>query len=259
MKDFLWLNLRDLPYFRAMLRAVEAQFYQQFELPAPTLDLGCGDGHFATITFNRRLEVGLDPWAGPIRQAARYAGYHSLVQGNGAHMPFPDAYFSSAISNSVLEHIRDVQAVLGELRRVLGLEAVFLFCVPNPRYLSELSIPAWFGKLGLSTLGRAYTAWFKRMSRVEHLAWPEEWQKWLEQAGFRLEKWWHYFSPAAMRVLEWGHYFGAPTLLPHAISQRWIVAPWHWNLSLTERLVRKHVVATPDPQGTFTFYVARSA
>ena len=70
-KDFLWLNLRDLPYFRAMLRAVEAQFYQQFELPAPTLDLGCGDGHFASITFDRKLEVGLDPWAGPIHQAAR--------------------------------------------------------------------------------------------------------------------------------------------------------------------------------------------
>ena len=39
-KDYLWLNLRDLPYFRAMLRAVEAQFYQDLELLAPTLDLG---------------------------------------------------------------------------------------------------------------------------------------------------------------------------------------------------------------------------
>ena len=53
-KDYLWLHLRDLPYFRAMLRAVEAQFYQEFELPAPTLDVGCGDGHFATIAFDRR-------------------------------------------------------------------------------------------------------------------------------------------------------------------------------------------------------------
>src|SRR4030067_3112346 len=70
-KDYLWLNLRDLPYFRAMLRAVEAQFYQAFELPAPTLDLGCGDGHFASIAFERKLEGGLDPWSGPIHQAAR--------------------------------------------------------------------------------------------------------------------------------------------------------------------------------------------
>ena len=57
-KDFLWFNLRTLPYFRAMLRAVEAQFYQEFDLPSPTLDLGCGDGHFASIAFERPLEAG---------------------------------------------------------------------------------------------------------------------------------------------------------------------------------------------------------
>jgi hypothetical protein len=96
------------------------------------------------------------------------------------------------------------------------------------------------------------------MSRVEHAVWPEVWQLWLDAAGFRLERYWHYFSPQAMRTLEWGHYFGAPTLLPHAISRRWIIAPWHWNLFLTERLVRKYSISQPDPQGTFTFYVARS-
>jgi SAM-dependent methyltransferase len=257
-KDFLWLNLRDLPYFRAMLRAVEAQFYQDFNLPAPTLDLGCGDGHFATVTFDRKLEVGLDPWAGPIHQAARGGGYHSLVQALGGAMPFPDGYFSSALSNSVLEHIPQVQPVLSELRRVLQPGAPFIFCVPNPRYLTELSVPGILGRFHLARAGQAYTGWFKRMSRVEHLLWPEEWQEWLEAAGFKLEKWWHYFSPAAMRALEWGHYFGAPTLLPHAISKRWVIAPWRWNLFLTYRFVHKHTTAQPDPQGTFTFYIARS-
>ena len=257
-KDFLWLNLRDLPYFRAMLRAVEAQFYQEYDLPAPTLDVGCGDGHFASLTFDRQVEVGLDPWAGPIHRARSYGGYRSLVQADGSSMPFPDGHFASALSNSVLEHIPQVPAVLADLRRVLQPGALFLFCVPNPRYLSELSVPAILAGVGLRRLGISYACWFKRMSRVEHLAWPEEWQSWLEQAGFALEKWWHYFSPAAMRTLEWGHYFGAPTLLPHAISRHWIIAPWRWNLFLTERLIRKHAVAQPDPNGTFTFYVARS-
>jgi SAM-dependent methyltransferase len=257
-KDFLWLNLRDLPYFRAMLRAVEAQFYQEYDLPAPTLDVGCGDGHFASLTFDRKLEVGLDPWAGPIHRAVRYGGYRSLVQADGRSMPFPDGHFASALSNSVLEHIPQVQAVLAELRRVLQPGALFLFCVPNPRYLSELSIPGILARVGLGRLGTSYAGWFRRMSRVEHLAWPEQWQLWLELAGFTLEKWWHYFSPAAMRTLEWGHYFGVPTLLPHAISRNWIIAPWRWNLFLTERLVRRHAVAQPDSNGTFTFYVARS-
>ncbi len=256
--DYLWLNLRDLPYFRAMLRAVEAQFYQRYTLPAPTLDLGCGDGHFGRITFARKLDVGLDPWSGPIHQAANNGGYLALVQADGGRVPFPGGHFSSALSNSVLEHIPAIHVVLAELRRVLKPGAPFLFCVPNPRYLTELSIPRFFDRLRAPGAGRAYTGWFQRMSRVEHLAWPEEWQSWLEQAGFQLEEWWHYFSPPAMRILDWGHYFGAPTLLPHALSGRWIIAPWKWNLFLTERLVRPYAVAEPDPQGTFTFYVARS-
>ncbi len=257
-KDYLWLNLRDLPYFRAMLRAVEAQFYQRYELPSPTLDLGCGDGHFASITFDRKLDVGLDPWSGPVHQAAHYGGYLSLVQADGRKMPFPGGHFSSALSNSVLEHIPAIQNVLVDLRRVLKPGALFLFCVPNPRYLTELSVPRFLNRLGLRGLGRRYTTWFERMSRVEHAVWPEVWQAWLEQAGFQLEEWWHYFSPQAMRTLEWGHYFGSPTLLPHALFKRWIIAPWKWNLSLTERLVRRYSVAQADPQGTFTFYVTRS-
>jgi SAM-dependent methyltransferase len=173
-------------------------------------------------------------------------------------MPFPDGHFASALSNSVLEHIPQAQDVLSELRRVLKLGAQFLFCVPNPRYLTELSVPAMLGKIGLSGAGRAYTEWFRRMSRTQHAVEPEIWKSWLESAGFRLEKWWNYFSPQAMRTLEWGHYFGIPTLLPYALSKHWIIAPWRWNLFLTERYVRRFTVAQPDPQGTYTFYVARS-
>jgi SAM-dependent methyltransferase len=256
-RDFLWLNLRDLPYFRAMLRAVEAGFYQEFELQRPVLDVGCGDGHFASVAFASPLDVGIDPWGGPIHQASRLGGYRCLVQGDGGKMPFPDGYFGSALSNSVLEHIPHVQSVLAETQRVLKPGALFLFCVPNPGYLGELSIPRWLRRFGLHSPGKFYTEWFRRMSRVQHAETPEVWQTWLEAAGFRLERWWHYFSPGAMRVLEWGHYFGAPTLLPHALTGRWILVPRRWNLALTERWVRPYTQIRPDPQGVFTFYVAR--
>ena len=256
-KDFLWLHLRDLPYFRAMLRAVEACFYQDYALERPVLDVGCGDGHFASIAFEQPLDVGLDPWEAPIRQAARLGGYKLLVQADGGRMPFPNDYFGSAISNSVLEHIPHVQAVLTEVQRVLKPGALFLFCVPNPAYLSELSLPDILGRMGLHSAGEAYRRWFRRMSRVQHAEPPDTWQSWLQATGFHLEKWWHYFSPDAMRLLEWGHYFGAPTLLPHALTGRWILAPTRWNLALTERLVRPFAQAAEHPHGTFTFYVAR--
>ena len=258
-KDFVWLHLRDLPYFRAMLRAVEASFYQEYPLPRPVLDLGCGDGHFASLTFAAPLEIGLDPGNGPIRKARRAGAYLHLIQGDAGCMPFEDSFFASALSNSVLEHIPHIDAVLGETGRVLKTGGRFLFCVPNPRYLSELSIAGILSRVGLQRLGHIYTQWFRRMSRVQHADWPETWQARLEKAGFQLEKWWHYFSPQALRALELGHYFGAPTLLPYILMRRWIIAPFHWNLTLTERYVRRFTTPARDPHGTFTFFVAYKA
>lgn len=248
-KDFLFLHIRALPYFRGFLRAIESRYYQEFDLPAPILDVGCGDGNFASLTFDRQIDVGLDPWHAPIHEAKGYGKYRLLVEADAGHAPFPSNYFSSAISNSVLEHIPHVQQVLKDVARTLKPGAPFYFCVPNPRYLSELSLSR--------VLGKSYTEWFRKMSRVEHAVEPETWQGWLESAGFTLERWWHYFSPAAMRVLEWGHYFGAPTLLPHKLFNRWIILPTRWNLFFTERFLRRYLESPEHPHGTFTFYIAR--
>ncbi len=88
-KDFLFLQLRDLPYFRAFLRAVESSYYQDLPLPAPVYDVGCGDGHFASLTFEQKIDVGLDPWHGPIHEAQKHGAYRSLVEADGAYSPFP--------------------------------------------------------------------------------------------------------------------------------------------------------------------------
>ena len=251
MKDFLFPQLQDLPYFRALVRSVEAGYYQDFDLPAPVLDVGCGDGHFTQLTFDRPIDVGLDPWHGPIQEAGRRGVYRLLVEADGARSPFPDGCFASAFSNSVLEHIPHIDAVLQDTARVLRPGAPFYFCVPNPRYFSSLSL-AWL-------LGRGYVEWFRRISRVEHADEPPVWERRLERAGFRLERWWHYFSPAAMRMLEWGHYFGLPSLVSRKLTGKWILARGRWNLGLTERLVRPYAGRDPLEDGTFTFYIARRA
>lgn len=249
MKDFLFLQLRDLPYFRALVRAVEAAYYQEFDLPAPTIDIGCGDGHFAQLSFDHKIDVGLDPWHSPIHEAGRRGTYNLLVEADAASAPFPGGYFASAFSNSVLEHIPHIEAVLAGVSRLLRPGAPFYFCVPNERYLTELSI----SKL----LGKGYIEWFRRISRVQYADGPQVWEKRLEQAGFMLERWWHYFPPSAMRVLEWGHYFGLPSLLARKLTGKWIIAPARWNLWVTERLIRKYASIDPVDDGTFTFYTAR--
>jgi SAM-dependent methyltransferase len=255
--DFLWRHLQDLPYFRSVLRSVEAEFYQSYDLPSPVIDVGCGDGHFASVTFPRPLDVGIDPWEGPIREARTHGGYLSLVRGDAGKMPFPDDHFNSGLSNSVLEHIPHVDQVLAETARVLKPGALFLFCVPNPRYYTELSVVRTLEKIGLNRLGQGYTGWFGRISRVVHCDEPDVWEKRLQVAGFDLERWWHYFSPEAMRFMELGHYFGVPSLFAKKLTGRWIISPSRWNLALTEHIARKYARAEEDPNGTFTFYIAR--
>ena len=243
------MHLRDLPYFRAFLRAVESSYYQDLSLPAPVYDVGCGDGHFASLTFDRKIDVGLDPWHRPIHEAKKYGAYKALVEADGARSPFPSAYFASGFSNSVLEHIPHIDAVLAETARVLQTGAPFYFCVPNTRYLSELSISR--------LLGSGYTEWFRRISRVQHADEPDVWKGRLEKAGFELIRWWHYFSPAAMHVLEWGHYFGVPSVFTRLLTGRWIVAPAEWNLWLTRKYVSRFTSPERVRNGTFTFYIAR--
>ena len=257
-KDYLWLHLRDLPYFRSLVRAVEARFYEQIELPRPVLDVGCGDGHFALVAFDQPLDVGIDPWAGPVHQAASRGGYRSVILGDGGRMPFPEHSFASAVSNSVLEHIPQVETVLAETSRVLLPGAPFVFCVPNHNFLPSLSVSNALDKMGLRPLGDAYRRFFNRISRHQHCDPPEVWQARLERAGFRLERWWHYFPPRAMHVVEWGHYLGLPSLVSHFLFRRWILVPTRWNLALTWRIVQPYFDADPIcPDGVYSFYIAR--
>lgn len=256
-KDYIFLHLRDLPYFRALVRGVESEYYQDLDLPSPTLDVGCGDGHFAQLTFDRKIDVGLDPWHGPIHEAGTRDVYDLLIEGDAAQSPFPDRYFASALSNSVLEHIPHLDAVLTETNRTLKAGAPFVFCVPNERYLSELDIPRRLRQIGLKKLADLYTEWFRFISRVEHADGPVVWEKRLNEAGFELVRWWHYFSPQAMRVLEWGHYFGLPSLIVHVLTRKWMLVPTRWNLAFTERFVRKYASVEPVDDGTFTFYIAK--
>jgi len=255
--DVLWRNILALPYFRSLLRAVESQFYKDIDLPSPTLDVGCGEGHFAELTFTRKIEVGLDPAYESLQEALTRQAYNLLTEADGGKMPYPDKYFASAFSNSVLEHIPHVEKVLHETARVLKPGAVFAFCVPNHRFNSALSVSNFFDKVGLKFLGNLYRSFFTFISRHRHMDSPEVWKKRLEEAGFTIEKWWHYFPPKSLTILEWGHYLGLPSLIVRKLTSRWILVPTKWNLAVIHNWLRPHTRAVASEDGVCTFYIAR--
>jgi len=73
---------------------------------------------------------GLIPGRDHFKQAAARGKYPLTVQSSGDKMPFEDASFQTVISNSVLEHIPDLDAVLLETARVLKPGGMFIFASP---------------------------------------------------------------------------------------------------------------------------------
>ena len=258
MKDLLWLNISQLPYFRGLLRAVEGRFYQGLELPSPVLDLGCGDGHFAESTFNQKIDLGLDPEFEAIKEATRRDAFRLSVQADGGEMPFPDNTFNSGYSNSVLEHIPEIQSVLDELGRIMSPGAYFYFCVPNHQFTSNLFGARMFRDLKLNSLATQYEKIFNRIARHKHLDPPRVWEERMNKAGFIVEEYWNYYSPAASHVTETGHLFGVPSLVSRKLTGRWILVPSRWNLYLTEKITTKHFLQDQvRPDGVCTFFIAR--
>ncbi len=253
----LWRHLRDLPYFRAMLRAVEDSFYQDLEIPGPILDVGCGDGHFASVAFSHPIDVGLDPWWAPLVEAHSRKAYRVTVQADGAQMPFPEGWFGSAISNSVLEHIPHIDAVLADVARVVRPGGLFVFCVPNHRFPELLLGTQVLNSLGLKSAGAAYSRLFNRISRHAHTERPEVWEERLARVGFTVERCWDYFPPEALHVLELGHAFGLPALVSRKLSGRWILWKSRANLFIPWGLTRKYLDHPKSDLGVETFFIAR--
>ncbi|MFO7742441.1 MAG: class I SAM-dependent methyltransferase [Anaerolineae bacterium] len=274
MGDLLWRHLCDLPAFRALLRAVEARFYRDLSLPDPLLDLGCGDGHFGSVALEGRVSAGFDPWWVPLQEARRRGAYSTLAQAVGARMPFSDRHFATVVSNSVLEHIPDVQAVLDEVARVLKPGGWFYFCVPGPSFTRFLLVGRALDRLGCRRMADAYRRFFNRISRHHHCDGVAVWARRLDAAGLGLERWWAYFSPRALTALEWGHYLGLPSLVTRKMTGRWVLWPSQANLWLTERLMRPlydeplsrppaarphHENPAAESEGAYLFFVARKS
>ena len=254
----LWRHLSSLPYFRAFLRSVEDRYYQDISLTAPILDLGSGDGHFASVAFEKKLDVGLDPWPAPTWEARQRDTYNLLVLGEGSQIPFNEGYFGSVISTSVLEHIPDIQPVLNDVARVLRSGGLFVFCVPNHRFGNSLWGRQFLEKLGLRKLGKAYSRLFNRISRHAHTDSPSVWQDRLDQAGFDIVDTWDYFPPKALHILEWGHPLGLPYLISKKLFGRWVLIPKRWALALPWRLTRPFLDEPGSERGVCSFFVARS-
>lgn len=128
----------------AFWRGIEIDILAQAGIPDGLgLDLGCGDGILTDILFERigrrpRL-VGIDLDPLETEAAKRYSFYERIHTVPGDKIPEADGTFDYVISNSVLEHIPDLEPVIEEVGRVLKPGGQFFFTVPCPGFHENLA------------------------------------------------------------------------------------------------------------------------
>lgn len=185
-------NLRIAPHQPAtsLWRAVEiGHLLAADALPhgGRGLDLGCGDGSITQLVGQELAAewdlVGLDPDEEELALAAKLGLYSALHMAQGDAIPEADASFDFVFSNSVLEHVPNLEGVLDEVARVTRPGGRIVATVPTPAVHRLLRGPGLLGRLATGAHDRrSYLEAIDR--RVAHVnLWAEE--RWRLELGAR--------------------------------------------------------------------------
>lgn len=140
------------------------------------LDLGCGDGRL-TRFLRARSVVGADTSVVALERAARRVrGMRAVRVRPDEPLPFDDSCFDLVLCTETVEHVRDVQLFLSEMRRVL-----------RPRGRLALTTPVHSRRTALSVFLRGWESEFEPLSPHLRFFTRRSLQKLLDDQGFDVE------------------------------------------------------------------------
>lgn len=108
------------------------------------LDLGCAGGFMAEALDERgAIVTAIDPAKEAIAAARAHAKQIgrsiNYEIGVGEELPYKDQSFDAVVCVDVLEHVADLQKVIGEIARVLQPNGLFLFDTINRNLLARFA------------------------------------------------------------------------------------------------------------------------
>lgn len=223
--NYLMDYLAQAPLALAIERIVECKILSEFPFDAPILDIGSGEGLFASILFREKIDLGIDPNPTELERAKKLGGYTDLVQCFGNSIDRPDSMYQTILSNSVLEHIEQVEPVLSEAYRLLAPDGRFYMTVPSDLFEHYSVINQMLLMLGLDRLAERYRAFFNRFW-VHYHGYPvAKWVSLAQKAGFTVVASRSY-APRYLCVLnDFLVPFSILELLTKKVFNRWTLFP----------------------------------
>lgn len=225
---FLVDYLSVSPIMLGLIRAIDCRYLSSVDFKGSVLDVGCGDGLFAKILFDStegRIDTGIDFNPVELRKACKTGIYKNLLVCDASNMPFQDSCYDMVFSNSVLEHIPDLEGTLLELGRILKPGGRLVFTVPS-QYLSEqLLFPIIFNSIGLNVFGQYYIDVKQRLWKHYHLYSPEKWRALLNQNGLIVIKCNYIHPEPVTRLCDFLGFSGLYSLMVRKYFGRLLLFP----------------------------------
>ncbi len=251
---FVRAYLREAPLFMPVVRAVECAIIREIRLsPGPVLDLGCGDGLFASLAFERRPALGLDPKLAVLREARVRGAHEALAAGSATELPLRDGSIAVVVANSVLEHIPDLGAALTECFRILEPGGRLLITSPSERFGEMLLGARVLRALGLHRAGAAYARWFNRHSLHFHTLSARRWREKLGNAGFEVRESSYYLNAKSHAAFDLLHYLSGWRWARKRLTGRWCGKHAVWNRAWASWITKLAEGSWPAASGPYVF------
>ena len=269
MEPFLREYIKQRPLFLGLIRARESAIYQQF-LPfkGPVLDVGCGDGYFAKVTFAKRakskeqkskmirkndsqeylIDVGLDVEDSRIHEAEHRGVYKKLVTYDGHVFPFKDNSFQTVVSNCVFEHIPNIDETISEIYRVLK---------PGGHLITTVMADKWEDYMWGKRLGNWYVQWMRRKQVHFNLLSSPQWKKKFTSTGFKVDTEIGYLGEGASELIDIAHYISIPNLFSYKWTGRWVLFPQFASFLPLTTMVNTVQTPVPPTESSALFYVLK--
>lgn len=244
-------HLKKFSIAHAIPRINECLILNQFDFKPPILDLGCGEGVFARISFGKgKIDVGLDIDKKSARLAEKSGSYQKVVVAKGSKIPYPDNYFKTVVSNSVLEHIEDLDAVFNEVYRVLKKKGRFIFIVPDKSTAEYFFYAKFLEKINLKVLANMYIKLKNKLFRYAHLENKKFWEEISHRGGFRIKKVVGLVSPETVRFIDLFSPFALPDYVLRRIFHRSFIFRPDFMAKIITPFILPHLKSVKDSQAT---------
>lgn len=223
--DYAREYLRKTSIALSLVRSIECNVLSGMKFVRPVLDIGCGDGLFAGMLFEDKVDNGIDISPKEIERARRSGKYGQLEVARAGSLPFPDNSFMTVFSNCVVEHLDDLDASFAEACRVTAPGGKFYCTTHSDHYEEYFLWSTVLRRLGFEKLARKYSGfWAKLWSHYNCLS-EEDWTSRLRKAGFSDVKVVPYFNKEAVWAFDLMLPLASLTYLTRKITGNWKLFP----------------------------------